>query len=96
MTYDPNLNQDKFEEERAVRVNQTNEGSGGAFALAFWIVVLLVGGIVFFMSGTGTEKSGQQVTQNNTAPPVIEPIAPPPPTPSAEPPAQPVTPPAYQ
>jgi hypothetical protein len=96
MTYDPNLNRDKFEEERSVRVNQTNDGSGGAFALAFWIAVLLIGGIVFFMSGTGTEEGSQQVTQNNTAPPVTEPIAPPP-APSAEPPApQPVTPPANQ
>lgn len=96
MTYDPNLHRDKFEEERTVRLNQTNDGSGGAFALAFWIAVLLIGGIVFFMSGTGTEEGSQQVTQNNAAPPVTEPIAPPPAAPSAEPPAQPATPPAYQ
>ena len=88
-------NRDKFDEERAVRVNQSNDGSGGALALAFWIAVLLIGGIVFFMSSPATNTTGPQVTQNNTtapapAPAPIEPIQPAP----AEPPATPTTPPA--
>jgi hypothetical protein len=96
MTYnDPN--RDKFDEERLVRVNQSNDSSGGAFALAFWIAVLLIGGIVFFMSSPTTDTTGPQVTQNNTtAPAPIEPIQPAPSAPSAEPPATPATPPAYQ
>ena len=95
MTYnDPN--RDKFDEERLVRVNQSNDSSGGAFALAFWIAVLLIGGIVFFMSSPTSDTTGPQVTQNNTtapapAPAPIEPIQP---APSAEPPATPTTPPA--
>jgi hypothetical protein len=94
--YDPN--HDKFDEERAVRVNQTNDGSGGALALAFWIAVLLIGGIVFFMSSPGVDTTGPQVTQNNTTAPAPAPIEPiqPPPAPSLEPPAAPATPPASQ
>jgi len=85
-------NRDKFDEERAVRVNQTNDGNGGALALAFWIAVLLIGGVVFFMSAPGTDTTGPQVTQNETAP--IQPIQPPP-APAIEPaPAAPATQPA--
>jgi hypothetical protein len=85
MTYnDPN--RDKFEEERQVHVNQSNDGMGGIIAVAAILVLLLVGGFMFFSSTPGTEP---QVTQNNTTLPApgtptqpeplapVEPAAPP-------------------
>lgn len=92
MTYnDPN--HEKFEDERKVHVNQWNDGAAGPVLLAIVAVLLMGGGLIFFINSSDTGPSGPQVTQNNTALPapiIEEPAAPQPATPPA---AQPATPP---
>jgi len=84
-------NRDTFEEDRVVRANQTN-GRSGAMTTAFWVALLLVGGLVFYMSTAGNDN-GQQVSQNNSnQAPIADTAAPADPAAPAVEPVQPVQP----
>ena len=87
MTYfDPN--HEKFDDERKVHVNQSNDGNGGTIALAVAAIVLVAGALLYFLSSSGPGTVGPQMTQNNTAlpaPVIDEPAAPKPATPPVAP-----------